>query len=62
MQKWYKDPISLLKFEVNSMLALLVHLQNKSYAQTKQPKTQPTFTCSKSTMETFEEGVKYVPK
>ena len=44
MQKWYKDPISLLKFEVNSMLALLVHLQNKSYAQTKQPKTQPTFT------------------
>ena len=62
MQKWYKDSISLLKFEVNSMLVLLAHLQNKSYVQTKQPNTQPTFTCSKSTMETFEECVKHVPK
>ena len=61
MEKRYKDSISLPKFEVN-MLALLAHLQNKSYVQTKQPKTQSTFICSKSTIETFEEGVKYVQR
>ena len=61
MEKRYKDSISLPKFEVN-MLALLAHLQNKSYVQTKQPKTQSTFTCSKSTIETFEEGLKYIQR
>ena len=62
MEKRYKDFISLPKFEVNNMLSLSAHLQNKSYVQTKQPKIQPTFTCSKSAIETFEEGVKYVQK
>ena len=42
------------------MLALLAHQQNKNFVQTKQPKTQPTFTCSKSTIKTFEEGAEYV--
>ena len=50
------------QFEVNNMLTLLTHLQNKSYIQMKQPKTQLKFTCSKSTIETFEEGVKYVER
>ena len=44
------------------MLALLDHLQNKRNVQTDQPKTQPTFTCSKPTIETFEEVVKYVQR
>ena len=43
------------------MLALLAHQQNKSYVQTKQPKTHPAFTCSKSTVETSE-GVEYVKR
>ena len=42
---------------VDNILALLAH-QNKNYV----PKTQPTFTCSKTTIETFEEGVKYVQR
>ena len=50
------------KFEVNNMLALLAHLQNKIYVRMKQKKNQSTFTCSKSTIETFEEDVKYVQK
>ena len=54
--------ISLPKFEVYNMLALLAHLQNKSYVQTKQTKTHPTFICSKLAKETFEEGVKYVQR
>ena len=62
MYKRYKDSISLPKFEVNNMLSLLAHLENKSCVKTKQPKTQPTFTCSKSTIELFEEGVKYVQR
>ena len=52
----------LPKLQVNKMLALLDHLQNKRYVQTDQQKTQPTFTCSKSTIETFEEVVKYVQR
>ena len=58
MYKRYKDSISLPKFEVN----MLAHQQNKSYVQTKQPKTHRTFTCSKSIIETFEEGVEYVQR
>ena len=61
MQKCYKGSISLPKFEV-SMMAVLTHLQNKNYAQTKQSKTQLKITCSNKTIEIFEEGVKYVQR